>query len=213
MAEKPLLIGIAAPTSAGKTLLLRELGQRLSSTDIEILSFDEYDLYPSGSKALQQAVEQGTIVNWEDPALFDYERYFKDLQKLRDGEPITLLSRSRESMAGGVETRTIHPKGLTIVEGIFAFADERTAALFDRRFYIEIPTDIMVARRLKRTPEGSTDPWDDPDYIKTTMVEGTEYYIKPQRQRADVVLEGTRSTAELATQVIFDIRNLRKLSL
>ena len=200
-----MLVGIAAPTCSGKTTLLRELNQRLGN-EIAVLSFDEYDLYPSGSPALREALKNGNITNWEDPSLFDYKRYLKDLQKLRTGEPVILLSRSRESQAEGVKTKTIKPNRYTIVEGVFVFSDPKAVGLFDRRFYIDIPVDEMVKRRLARTPKDSTDPWDNPSYIKVDMVAGTEYYVRPQRAKAHVILNGLLSPSDLANQVIGEIK-------
>ena len=202
-----LLIGIAAPTCSGKTSLIRELNGRIGG-ESAFLSFDEYDLYPSGSPALKDALQTGTIKNWENPALFDYEKYVDDLRKLREGQPVTLLSRSRESLTEGVEFRTISPTTYTFVEGIFVYSDERVVELFDRRFYIDIPVDEMVRRRILRTPLESQDPWDQREYIETEMVVGTEYYVKPQIDRAHVVLNGLRPSAELAEQVIFELAKM-----
>ncbi|MBI2622638.1 MAG: hypothetical protein HYW64_00910 [Candidatus Levybacteria bacterium] len=200
-----MLVGIAGPTCSGKTTLLRELRQRLGAK-VAILSFDEYDLYPSGSPALKEALKNGSIANWENPSLFDYERYLKDLQKLREGKSVTLLTRSRESQSEGSDRKTVQPDRYTLVEGVFAFSDPRTVVLFDRRFYVDIPVDEMIRRRLDRTPKDSADPWDSPQYIEIDMVAGTEYYVKPQRAKADVVLDGLQSPAELASRVIEEIK-------
>lgn len=199
-----MLIGIAGPTCSGKTSLLKELGQRLRN-EVAVLSFDEYDLYPSGSLALKETLKKGSIANWEDPSLFDYERYLEDLQKLRKGQPVTLLSRSRESQAEEIKTKTIQPDKYTVVEGVFTYSDSRAVDIFDRRFYIDIPVDEMVKRRLARTPERSTDPWDNSSYIRVDMVAGTEYYVKPQKAKAHVVLDGLQSPVKLADQVINEI--------
>lgn len=47
------IVGIAAPSSAGKTTLLGELGRRIDPPPT-VFSFDEYDLYPSGSEAMER---------------------------------------------------------------------------------------------------------------------------------------------------------------
>lgn len=201
---KGLLIGIAAPTCAGKTTILSGLRHHLGD-GVAVLSFDEYDLYPSGSPALEEALKNGTINNWEDPSLFDCERYLQDLQRLKEGKAVTLLSRSRESLAEGVAVRTVTPQRFTFVEGIFVLFDERASTLFDRRFYIDIPTEEMVRRRLARSPEGSTDPWDSKAYIEHEMVEGTDRFVKPQRTKADVVLNGLQPVDQLVAQIIHSL--------
>ena len=50
-------------------------------------------------------------------------------------------------------------------------------------------------------------PWSDPDYIKGPMVEATKRYILPQREYADVVLDGETPTDILAAHVLDGLTN------
>lgn len=186
--DKHLLVGIAGPTCTYKTSLLGELRGRFEPP-ATTLSFDEYDLYPSGSTAMDQELAEPTITNWEDPKLFDEAAYISDLDLLSHGLAVVLKTRSRESLALAETSRVIQPSKLTIVEGVFTFRHEHARSLFSLTAYIDLPTAVMVSRRLARSAGGS-DPWDQPDYIRGAMVAGTERYILPQRRQADIVIDG-----------------------
>lgn len=190
------IVGMAAPSCAGKTTLLAELGKRMPAS-AAVLSFDEYDLYPAGSEAMARVHQERNISNWEDPALFDMEAFVADLARIALGQKVHLQTRSRESTEKGETQRVFSPRRVNIVEGIFVLHEKQARALMDLCVFIDIPLDIMVERRLARSG-GSTEPWDDPDYIKGPMVEATKRYVLPQREHAHLVLDGLLPTAELA---------------
>ena len=208
--EDIYLIGITGPTCAGKTTLLTVLQRQLNPPPT-VLSFDEYDLLPSGSDAMIRQLTDPTITCWEDPALFDIDQYINDLERLSRGEPITLQTRSRESMAAGETQRVLTPDQLIIVEGIFTLSDPRARALFDLKVFINIDDATMLRRRLARTPAKSTDPWDQRSYILGDMVIGTHRHVMPQLPYADIILNGLRPTEEQAVRLISEIdrRGLR----
>ncbi len=201
------IVGIAAPTCAGKTSLVEELGRRMP-VSLATLSFDEYDLFPAGSDAMTQELASPSIANWEDPSLFDIEQFVGDLGRIAQGQRVLLQTRSRESMAAGVSERTFTARKTNLVEGIFVLHDIRARRLIDLRYFIDIPLELMVERRLATQREGSSgNPWDDPDYIRGAMVENTKRYILPQRDFAHVVLDGTQPTEDLADIVMANLLN------
>ena len=105
----------------------------------------------------------------------------------------------------GQKERVLVPSRFNIVEGVFVYHDPSARDLFDLRFFIDIPTDVMLARRLARS-KGGLDPWDQPSYIRHQMVEGTEYNVMPQKAYAHVILDGTKPTEELAAFIIREIK-------
>lgn len=203
--RESLFVGIAGPTSSGKTTLLRALGIKLGD-QASLIPFDEY-LYPRGSQALAGRF----VTTWEDPAIFDIERYVRDIQQLKTGSPVRLLAASAKTRSEGFLPRTITPRQYTIAEGVYTYHDPRTVDLFDLRFYIDLPTEEMIRRRKGRTSEGSTSPWDAPKYIETTMVEGTEYWVKPQRAKAHVIIDGMQSTEVMTEQVVNSLSYPKKI--
>lgn len=207
-----VLIGIVGPSCAGKTTLLRHIKEYFSQVGkkINIVQFDDYDKYPSGSEAMDKEMEDPKISNWEDPDLFDLPQYTQDIQALSKGETVTIFNRARENLGNKDEIKTIEPDTITIVEGLFTLYPEGIEDFFDLTFFIDVPENVMVERRLVRTPQNSQDPWDQQEYITTTMLEGTRQYVNPQKDKvdADKILDGTQSSQELAHIIIGYIESL-----
>lgn len=195
-----LLIGIAGPTCSGKTAIVKELKQRLGYS-VSALSFDEYDLWSLGDEKLRNAARNGEFVNWESPEVYDYPRYLSQLQKLKKGHTIMLPRGSRESQNEGKGNILLTPAKYTIVEGTLIYWDDRAAQLFDKRFFIETPQDLMLSRRIKRS-EGSNAPANQLEYMQTTMLEGMEHFVYPQMSKADVILDGIKPIEELTIEVL-----------
>jgi uridine kinase len=207
MKEK-FLIGIAAPTCAGKTSLLNELKENLGDK-LAVVNFDDYDRFYTGSSEMDAELDNPTITNWEDPKLFNYQKFIRDLGKLKNGLSIILDPYSRENQKPNTTVRKLSPTEFTIVEGIFVLHYPAARLLFDLKYYVDIPEETMVKRRISRYSGGKM-PWDQLDYIKGPMIEGTRKYVAPQKKVADKVLDGTKPSIEIAEQVIFDIKHLRR---
>lgn len=209
------VLAIAGPTCSGKTTIPKLLNEpNVNYEHIPrptVWSFDEYDLFPSGSEQMEAELAKPTITNWEDPALFDEDAYAADLEKAKKGLEIVLTTRSRESLMAGEEQRVIRPTSINMVEGLFTLHDPRARALIDISFFIDLPEELMVERRLLAASRGGTGPWDNPDYIRTTMVEGTRRFVDPQREHASVILDGTHPAQDLADIVATHIFSLALL--
>src|SRR5256885_15151658 len=91
-----LLLGIAGPTSAGKTTLIEALKGRFTPGEIAVISVDWYDLERRGDAKIKKAIAHGQytgeLFNWESPSVFDFEQYVHDLQRLKEGKPIVIPS-------------------------------------------------------------------------------------------------------------------------
>jgi uridine kinase len=196
------VVSIASPTCGGKTSLAAEL-QRRSPSTVATLSFDEYDLFATGSEAMNLELIEGNITNWEDPSLFDMGQFALDLAQIARGQNIKLQTRSRESIAAGEIEKTFSPRKTNVIEGLFVLHDNKARDLAEpRTFYIDIPLEVMVERRLATLRPGNEgNPWDDPEYIKGPMVEGTKKNVLPQKDLARFVINGLLTTDEQANFV------------
>jgi uridine kinase len=192
----------AGPTCAGTRELAAAVVARLGIA-AEMLALDDYHLLPSGPEAVQAESEGPTITCWEDPDLFGLDRFVEDLDAIAHGQNISRLKlpidRTVEDRSSGLYI----PRMTNLVEGILVLADERARTYFDHKFFVGIPLDIMVERRLERRKEGSEDPWDQEAYIKGPLVDGTVKWVLPQGEPDDVFnLDGLLPTGELADQVV-----------
>ena len=196
------LIGLAGPTSSGKTTLLTSLKQ--AGLKFSSLSFDEYDLYPSGSRSLKRLLSKKKIKYWESPRLFDYRSYVSHLQMLKKNRKVKLKTRSRDSVLQKRRKQVVLPKQIMIVEGICIFSSPKARNLFSLMIFIDLPEKEIVKRRLKRT-KNHVDPWDNIEYIKGPMIEGTRKYVYSQKRHAHVILNGLRTQKQLSKEILKEI--------
>lgn len=185
------LVGIAGGSCSGKTTLVKELVTRLGP-GLEVISFDDYFV---GTQALKGR----GIEDWESPRLYHMDRFVDDLAGLKAGHGVNIACRSRESVARGIISRVIEPKPLVIVEGFLIFHEPAARALFDRKFFVDLPEDEIVRRRLARIQ--GTSGWDDPTYIADKLLPGHRNLVVPQQNYADTILDGMLTTTQLADQV------------
>lgn len=181
------LIGIAGGTCSGKTTLLKNLADKFGDS-ISVLSFDEYfigsDLY-----------DVNTITNFEDPKLYNFDGFIRDLRLIKQGKPLTIRANSRESAENGLKQKTIASKPVIIVEGWLIYHNLEARNLFDKKIFIDLPDEEITRRRHART-KGSRH-WDSHDYIQAKIIPGHRKYVEPQKAYANLILDGTRPQEEL----------------
>ena len=186
------LVGIAGGTCSGKSTLLKNLKDELGD-NISTLSFDEYfigsDLY-----------NLDDITNFEDPKLYNFGGFVRDLKTIKQGKTLVIRANSRESSELGVKEKTIAAKPIVIVEGWLVFHNPDARKLFDEKIFIEVSNEEIIKRRYARTKRSKH--WDDHDYIKNKILPGHQKYVEPQREFADLVLDGMLPEKVLVGRVI-----------
>jgi uridine kinase len=192
------LIGIAGGTCSGKSTLLHGLVEKLGD-NVAALSFDDYfigsDLY-----------NLDDITDFEDPGLYNFDGFIRDLSAIKQGEGVTIRANSRESAEAGISERTIPNKPVVIVEGWLIYHRPEARELFDLKVFVEIPEEDIVLRRFARTKGASH--WDDPNYIQNKIIPGHRKYVEPQKEYADLVLDGTAPKTRLVSILLEQIPNL-----
>jgi len=192
------LIGIAGGTSTGKSTLLRSLSEKLGDK-VSTLSFDDYfigsDLY-----------NLDDITNFEDPKLYNYKQFIHDLKALKNGNAIKIRANSRESSKAGIKERTIANKPIVVIEGWLIYYWPQARSLFDKKIFIHLSDEEICERRFARTK--GTRHWDSYDYIKNKIIPGHHKYVEPQKEYADLVLDGSLTPKTLTNDVVKIVQSL-----
>lgn len=195
--ERPRLIGVAGPTSSGKTTLEKRLqahyGERL-----DILPFDDMCYKYS------QLVEMGIadIYDGEQPEVYQFDAYYEHLSQLRGGGQITFPANSWQSYQEGITQRTVTPKDLVLSVGFLAFHDTRVRDLFDLKIYIDIPEEVLTKRRIERDSESGGDKKEIAEYVANVILPASRRYVEPQREYAQYVIDGTLEPPVIAETVV-----------
>lgn len=188
--ESPL-IGIAGGSCSGKTTLLRELSTSLPDV-IAKVSFDDFIQYIEQSRWTD-------IEDWDHPSLYDFHAFKQVLQDLSMGKTVQYTSYSWESYITGLRIKNVIPKQITIIEGFLIYHDEQARSLFDLKIYIDLSEEEITRRRLKRGESGVN--LCDIDYITRVLLPTHRDYIVPQKNYADIVLDGLQSPDMLTNQL------------
>lgn len=120
-----LFIGICGASGSGKTTLSEELckamGEDISSY---ILNQDSYYFDHS-----DLSYEQRTLLNYDEPSIFDHEALYQDILCLLRGKAIYKKDYDFTQHARCDTNQLIYPCDVLILEGIHALYDARLCEL------------------------------------------------------------------------------------
>jgi uridine kinase len=198
---KPLLIGIAGPSCSGKTTIIKEIVK--NNSHIVRLKVDNYwkdkNTFP---KVLGYR-------NWDRPENIKFDVLAKNLTDLKAGRKTEVPICKKGQFD---RNELIKPTQIILVEGFLLFADKKTCDQLDLKIYIDIPKEVSIDRKIKRSHRD----WPAEKYVKIATeyshkVYWPEYkkYVRPFKQQADMILDGT---ADIQDNVIIIIKKMQELT-
>ncbi len=155
-----------------------------------LLDLDSYYLDHS---ALSQ--KSRSRLNFDQPDAFDVTLLLQHLHQLRHGRPVEKPRYSFEHHTRcGFEP--VCPAPIVLVEGLFALWWEELRVLLDLKVFLDAPSDLRLARRLKRDVT-------DRGRIAESVLQQYEATVRPMH---DLYVEPTRAHADLVLINDHDLR-------
>jgi uridine kinase len=193
---KPHIIGIAGPSSSGKTELAQQLVLRLPGTSIVSL-----DSYYRGMEEIPLAARKR--VNFDHPDSLEWPLLQQHLKAMAAGllfdEPVYSFA----DYARTADTKRIVPSKFVIVEGLFVFHWPELRALLDTKVYVETDASVCFNRRLLRdVQERGRTPKSVCEQYERTVRPSAEWFVIPSRKFADLVVSGEEPLENSTTAVI-----------
>ena len=193
---KPHIIGIAGPSSSGKTELARQLAAKLPGTSIVSL-----DSYYRGMEEIP--LEARKKVNFDHPDALEWPLLHEHLQAMAAGKPFEEPVYSFANYARTRETRRIEPSHFVILEGLFVFHWPELRELLDTRVYVETDASVCFNRRLKRdVSERGRTPQSVCEQYERTVKPSAEWFVIPTRKFANLVVSGEEPLASSTAAVL-----------
>lgn len=202
MTQPPLdvvVVAIAGPSGAGKTTLVKQVGKLLGTTTL--LYFDDYADVSSYPTDLPAWLAAGA-----DPSEWRTPRMTADLQALRNGTAIVHPD----------GTTILHPAPYVVVEEAFGRERQEIAPLIDLVAVIDIPLEIALARRIRRSFSEGRKQWDAEQvllhvdhYLESYMTLGSTLYGTVNRRAiasGDVIVDGMLPVEQLGVHVAMAVR-------
>lgn len=140
MCNKPFIIGISGACGSGKTWFARKLQTELVGS-VCIFTLDSY----SKNEEFVNSLEY----RYDNPQAIDYDKAYGDLLKLLQGIPIALPIYDYTTHSTISEMRIASPATI-IIEGIYAFHDNRFLDLMNFKVWIEADEHARIKKRIER---------------------------------------------------------------
>jgi len=143
--HRPLVVGVAGGTGAGKTTVTRAIAQAVGSAQVSTLP---EDAYYREYRDLSEA--ERTSINWDHPDAIEVPLLLDHVQQLLRGETIQRPVYDFAAYARSPLTVAVAPRPILIIEGILIFVDARLRELMDVKVFVDTDADIRFIRRLMR---------------------------------------------------------------
>ena len=187
------IIGVAGPSSSGKSELARQLAERLPGTAIVSL-----DSYYRGMEEIP--LEERKKLNFDHPDSLDWELLHEHLVAIANGRAFDEPVYSFADYARTTETRRIEPTEFLIVEGLFVLYWPELRKMLDTKVYVQTDAAVCFERRLSRdVAERGRTPESVREQYERTVRPSAEWFVYPTEKYADLRVSGEepfeRSTA------------------
>jgi uridine kinase len=186
MLSRPLILGIAGGSGAGKTTVVNEIVNRMDVDDISVIQHDSYYLDRSHMTA-----EERRNVNYDHPDSLDTQLLIRHLTALRDGQAVEAPIYDFTTHTRTSQTVLVEPRSVIIVEGILILVDEVLRRLLDMKVFVNTEPDLRLMRRMTRdvTERGRSLPSVVEQYVNTVRPMHLEF-VEPSKRYADTIISG-----------------------
>ncbi|CAL5445080.1 unnamed protein product [Camellia sinensis] len=172
--EGIILVGVAGPSGAGKTVFTEKLLNFMPS--IAVITMDNYN---DSSRIIDG--------NFDDPRLADYDTMLENIHGLKEGKRVQVpIYDFKSSSRIGYRTMEVPNSRIVIVEGIYALS-ERLRPLLDLRVSVTGGVHFdLVKRVLRDIQRAGQEPEEIIQQISETVYPMYKAFIEPDLQTAHI---------------------------
>ena len=190
-----MVLGIAGGTGAGKTTIARAVIDTAGGATLLDL-----DSYYRDRRDMPAAARHR--LNFDQPDAIDSELLVEHLDRLIRGEPVRKPVYSFATHCR-VDTVTVAPQPLIVVEGLFAFWWREVRSRLDLKVFVDAPADLRLARRIRRdVAERGRSVEEVLEQYLSTVRHMHERYVEPLRSHADIVVVNEGSIPEAVDRIV-----------
>ena len=194
---RPFVVAVSGISGSGKSSVIRRTMELLG--DAASMAFDDYASVSTYPENLKEWLAQGADVD-----AFKTPRLAADLRALRSGASVSLQE----------DRGDVCPAAVILLEEPFGRMRREMAPLIDFAAHLDVPADVLLARRLLRRL-GEERHLGDALYdrldrdLRQHLTAGRELDARGTAAiaaAADVILDGTKSVDEIAESLAGHIR-------
>jgi uridine kinase len=177
------VVGIAGGSASGKTTIVEQIRQHFGD-QIEVIGHDSY--YKAHDSL---TYEERTKLNYDHPDSFDTKLMLEDVKKLKAGHSIQRPVYDYADHNRSLETVTVHPTPLILLEGILVLENEELRKLMDLKVFVDTDADERIMRRISRdTLERGRSIESVITQYRETVKPMHDKYVEPTKYTADVII-------------------------
>jgi uridine kinase len=179
-----IVIGIAGGSGSGKTTVGLRLAEHFPHEKVVIVHHDSY--YRDRSDLPEE--ERGRL-NFDHPDSFENELLVRHLEILREGGRIDQPVYSYDRHCREVETVSVGPASIVLLEGITVLAIPELRKLMDIKLYVDCDADERLVRRLLRDiHERGRTVYSVLEQYRGTVRPMHLQFVEPSKRWADLVI-------------------------
>ena len=202
MNSSSILIAIVGGSGAGKTWLASHLDKLLAP---RVARISQDDFYRDLSHL---PMPRRTRVNFDHPRSIDWAALERVLRDCRGGRPARLPCYDFSIHCRRADTRLLRPKPIVLVEGLWLLRQPAIRKLFARRIFIECPSELCLARRIRRdTTERGRTRESVVEQFHRHVAPMYDRFVAPQMRCADLILNSPINSASVRS-LTADLRAL-----
>ncbi|KAJ4840628.1 Inorganic pyrophosphatase ttm2 [Turnera subulata] len=169
-----ILVGLAGPSGAGKTIFTDKILSFMPS--VAVISMDNYN---DSSRIIDG--------NFDDPRLTDYETLLKNVHDLKAGKAVQVpIYDFKSSTRTGYRTLEVPTSRIVIIEGIYALS-EKLRPLLDLRISVTGGVHFdLVKRVLRDIQRAGQEPEEIIQQISETVYPMYKAFIEPDLKTAHI---------------------------
>jgi uridine kinase len=182
-ATPKLIIGIAGGTGSGKSTMSEKLIETFKGRAI-LINQDDY--YKDLSHLRE---EERSKQNFDHPDSIDFKLLEKHLLQLKNNKAIEVPIYNFCHHVREIDTRTLEPADIILLEGILLFAVPEIRDLCNLRVFVETDDDVRLLRRIERDmKERERDFISIRDQYMATVKPMHDAFVEPSKRFADVII-------------------------
>lgn len=180
----PVFIGVAGGSGSGKTRLVREIRQGLSTGPITVIHHDAYYRDRHDLSFAERAA-----INYDHPDSLETALLIHHVDELRAGRAVEVPEYDFATHLRLPQTSTARPGKVIVVDGILILAEPELRRRLDIKVYVDTDSDVRLIRRLKRdiTKRGRTLDSVLQQYHDTVRPMHMEF-VEPSKRYADIIV-------------------------
>lgn len=180
---KVYVVGIAGGSASGKTTIVSQI-QKYFGDQIQVLSHDSY--YKAHN---DMTYEERTHLNYDHPDSYDTALMVEQVKALKAGKTVVRPVYDYTIHNRSLETATVAPRPLLLLEGILVLEDQALRDLMDLKVFVDTDADERIMRRISRdTLERGRSIESIITQYRETVKPMHDKFVEPSKYTADIII-------------------------